>query len=77
VLSGKKKGSRNRAKAKVRLARAYEKVANQRDDFLHKLSRFYVNNYGVIAVEDLHIKNMVRNRNLSSEILDASWDSSS
>ncbi len=74
VLSRKKKGSRNRAKAKVRLSRVYEKIVNQRDGFLHKLSRLYVNNYGVIAAEDLHIKNMVRNRNLSSEILDASWN---
>jgi len=51
VLSRKERGSRNRAKAKVRLSRACEKVVNQRDDFLHKLSRFYVNNYGVIALK--------------------------
>jgi putative transposase len=44
-LSRKKKGSKNREKARVRLARAYEKLVNQRNDFLHKLSRFYVNNY--------------------------------
>ena len=73
VLSRKKKGSNNRAKAKVRLARAYEKVANQRDDFLHKLSRFYVNNYGVIVVEDLNVTGMVRNRTFAGRILDASW----
>jgi len=73
VLSRKRKGSRNRAKARVRLARAYEKVVNKRDDFLHKLSRFYVNNYGVIAVEDLNVAGMVTNHNLSRKILDASW----
>jgi len=73
TLSRKKKGSRNRAKARIKLARAYEKIANQRDDFLHKLSRFYVNNYDIIVVEDLNVPSMVRNRNLSGKILDASW----
>lgn len=73
TLSRKKKGSKNRAKARVKLARAYEKVVNQRDDFLHKLSRFYVNNYDVICVEDLNIKGMVRNHSLAQKILDASW----
>jgi len=73
VLSRKKKGSKNRAKAKVRLARAYGKVVCQRDDFLHKLSRFYVNNYDVIVVEDLNVTGMVRNRAFAGRILDASW----
>jgi putative transposase len=73
VLSKKKNCSKNRAKAKVRLARAYEKVVNQRDDFLHKLSRFYVNYYGVIAIEDLNVTAMVRNRAFAGRILDASW----
>lgn len=73
ALSRKKKGSKNRAKARVKLARAYEKVVNQRDDFLHKLSRFYVNNYDVIAIEDLNVTGMVRNRNFTKRILDASW----
>ena len=52
-LSRKKKGSKNRVKARVRLARAHERLENQRNDFLHKLSRFYVDNYDVIAVENL------------------------
>lgn len=73
TLSRKKKGSKNRAKAKVKLGRVYEKVINQRDDFLHKLSRFYVTNYDVIVVEDLNITKMVRNHHLSRKILDASW----
>jgi putative transposase len=72
ALSRKKKVSKNRAKARVKLARAYEKVVNQRDDFLHKLSRFYVNNYGVIAVEDLSVTGTVRNRHLARKILPAS-----
>ena len=73
ALSRKKKVSKNRAKARVKLARAYEEVVNQRDDFLHKLSRFYINNYDVICIENLNIEGMVRNHNLAGKILDASW----
>jgi len=73
TLSRKKKGSKNRAKARIRLTRAYERIVNQRDDFLHKLSKFYINNYDVLIVEDLNITSMVRNRNLAGKILDASW----
>ncbi|MEM2002076.1 MAG: transposase, partial [Candidatus Methanomethylicaceae archaeon] len=73
-LSRKRKGSKNREKQRIKLAKAYERLINQRNDFLHKLSRFYVNNYGVICVEDLRIQNMVRNHNLAQKILDASWN---
>ncbi len=75
-LSRKQKGSKNWEKCRVKLAKAYEKLVNQRDDFLHKLSRFYVsvNNYDVIVVEDLWIQNMVKAGNkLAQRILDASW----
>ena len=72
-LSRKRKGSKNREKAMIKLARAYEKLVNQRDDFHHKLSRFYVNNYDVICVENLNIKGMVKNHSLAQKILDASW----
>ena len=73
-LSRKKKESNNREKARVRLAKAYEKLVNQRNDFLHKLSRFYVDNYDVITIEDLKIINMVRNHWLAKAILDSSWN---
>lgn len=73
TLSRKKKGSENRWKQRIRLARCYEKLTNQRNDFLHKLSRFYANNYDFIAIEDLNINGMVQNHNLSQKILDASW----
>jgi len=72
-LSKKEKGSKNREKARTKLARAYERLVNQRDDFLHKLSRFYVDNYDVIAAEDLNIAGMVRNHNIAQKILDVSW----
>ena len=72
-LSRKKKGSNNWIKAKIKLAKAYEKLNNQRRDFLHKLSRYYVNNYDFIAVENLNIRNMIRNHRLAQKIQDASW----
>ena len=72
-LSRKQKDSKNREKARKKLAKAYEKLNNQRRDFLHKLSRYYVNNYDLIKVESLNIRNMVRNHRLAQKILDASW----
>ncbi|MCW7075247.1 MAG: transposase [Candidatus Methanospirare jalkutatii] len=72
-LSRKKRGSKNYLRQLRRLCKVYEKIERKRDDFLHKLSRFYVDNYDLIAVEDLEIENMKRNHNLSSEISDVSW----
>jgi putative transposase len=72
-LSKKKKGSNNRRKARIKLARQYEKLVNARDDFLHKLSRYYINNYDAIGMEDMPIRNMVHNKRLSKHILDACW----
>jgi putative transposase len=73
-LSRKKEGSKNREKQRIKVAKVHEKIVNQREDFLHKLSRYYVNNYDFIAVEDLNIKNMVGNHRLSKHINDASWN---
>ena len=72
-LSSKKRRSNNWLKQLLKLNRLYQKLVNQRDDFLHKLSRFYVDNYNLIAVEDLNISGMVRNQRLAQSILDASW----
>ena len=71
-MSKKKKGSNNRNKWRIRLARQYERLVNTRDDFLHKISRYYVDNYDGIAMEDMQITNMVHNK-LAKHILDASW----
>jgi len=72
-LSRKKRHSKNYLKQLRRLCKIYEKIERKRDDFLHKLSRFYIDNYDLIVVEDLKVENMRRNHNLSSEISDTSW----
>ncbi len=68
-----RKGSHRRWKAKKQVARVHERVASQRKDKLHKVSRSYVNGYGTVAVEDLKPANMVRNHSLALSISDASW----
>ena len=72
-LSRKQKGSNNRKKAVLRLAKLHRKIKNQRRDFLHKLSTWLAKTKPVIVVEDLAIKNMMRNKCLSRHIADAGW----
>lgn len=60
-LSKKQKGSKNWEKARVKLAKAHEKLYNQRRDFFHKLALYYVRNYDVIVLKDLDAKNIVEN----------------
>ncbi len=72
-LSRKKKGSKNREKARLKLAKAHEKLVNQRQDFLHKLSSKIINENQVIVLEDLKVKNMLKNHNLAKSISEVSW----
>jgi len=72
-VSRKKKGSNNRRKAVRLLAKKHLRVKRQRADFAHKVADNLVKNYGRIAVEDLRIKNMVRNHHLARSISDAGW----
>ena len=72
-VSRKVKGSNNRRKAIHRLAVQYERVINQRKDFLHKTSKFLADNYGTVAVENLNINGMLKNHHLAKHIQDASW----
>jgi putative transposase len=74
-LSRKVKGSNSRNKARLLVAKAHEKVANARKDYLHKLSNRLVNENQVIAVEDLHVKGMMRNHCLAKAIGDVGWGS--
>jgi putative transposase len=71
-LSKKKKGSCNRYNAKVKLARAYEKLANSRLDFLHKTSSSLVRKYSMISLENLNIKGMAQEK-FGKQINDAGW----
>lgn len=73
-VSHKKKGSKNRRKARHLLAKQHLKVSNQRLDFLHKISHSLTERYGFIAVEDLNIDNMKHNHHLAKHISDASWN---
>jgi len=72
-LSRKKKGSLNRNKARLKVAKVHAKIARVREDFHHKLSRKIVNENQVIVVEDLAVKNMVKNHNLAKAISDVGW----
>lgn len=64
---------RNQEKVRLTLARQYEKVANQRQDFLHKQSRRVVDAFGYIGLETLNITGMIRNPRLAKSIADSGW----
>lgn len=71
--SRKQKGSQNWKKAMRKVALCHEKIANQRHDFQHKLSRRLVDENDLIAVEDLNVRGMVKNHHLAKSISDAAW----
>lgn len=72
-LAKKQKGSRNRAKAKLKVARLHARIKDTRRDFLHKLSTRLINENQVIAIETLSVSNMQKNRCLAKSISDAGW----
>lgn len=72
-LSRKTKGSNNRYKARLEVAKIHAQIKDTRTDFLHKLTTKLVQENDLIAIEDLAIKNMVRNHKLARSISDASW----
>lgn len=73
ALSRKQKGSSNRYKARLRVARVHAEIADARKDMLHKLTTRLVRENQTIAIEDLAVKNMLRNHSLAQAISDASW----
>lgn len=72
-LSRKNKGSNNRDRARLKVAKLHEKITNQRKDFLHKTSSKIINENQVIVLEDLRISNMLKNHNLAKAISEVSW----
>lgn len=72
-LSRKQKGSNNRKKAKIKVAKIHEKITNKRKDFLHKVSTQLINENQVIVIEDLKVINMIQNHKLAKSIADVSW----
>lgn len=73
ALSRKQKGSNNRHKARLKVARVHQSITDAKKDFLHKLTTRLVRENQTIAVEDLAVKNMLKNRKLALAISDASW----
>ena len=73
ALGRKTKGSNRRAKAKATVARIHARVANQRQDGLHKLTTWLTNKYSDVSIEDLHVAGMVKNRHLAKSVSDAAF----
>lgn len=74
-LSRKVVGSNNRNKQRIRVAKVHEKIANCRNDFLQKQSTMLVRENQTICIEDLKVKNMIKNRKLAKHIASVSWSS--
>ena len=72
-LSRKQKGSNRRNKCRLKIARLHQKIANQRDWFLHNYSTSLINNYDRIYIEDLNVSGMVKNHCLAGAISDVGW----
>jgi len=73
VLSRKKKGSTNRNKARLKVARLQAKISDCRSDYIHKITSRLIKENQLVCMEDLNVKGMVKNRCLAKSISDASW----
>ena len=72
-LSKMVKGSRNREKQRIRVAKLHEKIANQRKDFLHKQSRQIANVYDCVCIENLNMQAMAQSLNFGKSVSDNGW----
>lgn len=72
-LSRKQRGSYRYDKQRIKVARIYEDISNKRNYFIHNITKKLVEKFDVISVENLSVKNMIKNRKLSKSIQDASW----
>ncbi len=72
-FSRKQNSSKNKEKQRIKVAKIYEKISNQRNDFLHKLSTRLIKENQIICLEDLKISNMLKNHKLAKSISNASW----
>jgi len=72
-LSKMQKGSKNRQKQRIKVAKIYEKIANQRKDFLHKLSKDIADTYDIVVIEDLDLQTMSQSLNLGKSVYDNGW----
>jgi putative transposase len=73
ALVRNKRNSNRRKETKLQLSKCYEKITNQRKDFHYKLANQYVENYGVISIENLNISGLVKNHKLARDIKDCAW----
>ncbi len=72
-LSRKEKGSRNRDKARVKLAKVYKKISDKKTNYLHVVSNILINENQIICIEDLNVKGMVKNHNLAEAICEINF----
>lgn len=73
ILSRRKIGSSNWNKQRIKVARIHEKIANARNDYLHKISTEIIKNHDIIGIEDLSVSNMLKNHRLAKAISEVSW----
>lgn len=73
ILARKTKGSKNREKQRLKVARAYAKVTRIRNEYYHLISKYLVDNFDAIYLEDLNVSGMLKNRSLSRKIHESAW----